>query len=78
MSAWMTGSPGSSPWDQLSDDALRSDDGLKQAARAICGDGWFEEPNARLDWETPAQAVAEGRRDEVKDILRGIAAGGMT
>lgn len=67
------------PYHRLSDDWLQGDDlkaRLQQVADDICGDGWFKEPNARLDWQSPEQAVDRGHHDDVKHILRTIATGG--
>jgi hypothetical protein len=69
----------SDPYRHLSDEWLQGDhlkERLRQVAGELCGDGWFEEPNARLDWQSPDEAVDAGHVDEVKHVLRTIATGG--
>jgi hypothetical protein len=71
----------SDPYDPFRDDQLEGDDlgaKLEKLAGDVLGPEWFEEPNDRLDWESPREAVEHGRQAEVKQILRSIVAGGAT
>jgi hypothetical protein len=71
----------SDPYDAFRDDQLQGDDlgaKLEKLANDALGPEWFEEPNDRLDWESPREAVEHGRQGEVKQILRSIIAGGVT
>jgi hypothetical protein len=71
----------SGPYDAFQDDQLQGDDlgaKLEKLAKDLLGPEWFEEPNDRLDWESPREAVQHGRQGQVKQILRSIVAGGVT
>jgi hypothetical protein len=75
------GSLPSDPYDAFRDDQLQGDDlgaKLERLSKEVLGPEWFEQPNDRLDWESPREAVEHGRQGEVKQILRSIIAGGAT
>lgn len=45
---------------------------LVQAAEAIAGPAWMDEPNSHLGGDSPRKLIKEGRGAAVRDLIRTI------